>query len=96
MMKIKYYKTLIGGGMSLRINHIPALYSKAGCLYIRIRKVNAVIAVALLFCLCGCTKDYEPQLPSAIGVRSAQDSTHTEGIIITIDTTWNDTIKTEF
>ena len=95
-MKTRYAKTLIGRGKSFIINHISALCSVADCLYITLRKANAVIALALLFCLCACTKDYEPQPSSPTGVRSIQDSTHTEGITITIDTTWNDTVNIEF
>ena len=95
-METRYAKNLIGGGKSLIINHISALCSVADCLYITLCRANAVIALALLFCLCACTKDYEPQPSSPTGVRSAQDSTHTEGITITIDTTWDEPINTEF
>ena len=95
-METKYAKNLIGGGKSLIINHISALCSVADCLYITLRKANVVIAVALLFCLCACTKDYEPQPSSPTGVRSIQDSTQNEGIIMTIDTTWDEPINTGF
>ena len=92
-METRYAKTLTGGGKYLIISKLTSIYAyfKPISLFF---KACAVTACALFFC--GCTKDYEPQPPTSIGVRSTSDSTATSGSSLIVDTTWDEPVNTEF